>query len=88
VAEPPNNCIEHLVEALTIWISVEKEYYTVLLLIDLATGEKKQRLLMELHKLAQTIEQADEILSNSLEDYRSEMILLEMVDPELEHDGA
>jgi hypothetical protein len=41
VAEPPNNRIEHLVEALAIRISTEQEYYTVLLLLDLATGEKK-----------------------------------------------
>jgi hypothetical protein len=67
---------------------VEEEYYTVLLLLDLATGEQKRRLQTELHKLAQTIEQADEILSDGLEDYRSEMILLETLDPELEHDGA
>jgi hypothetical protein len=66
---------------------VEQEYYTVLLLLNLATGEKKRRLLMELHELAQTIEQADEILSDSLEDYRSKTVLLETLDPELEHDG-
>ncbi|KAH9974229.1 hypothetical protein BGW80DRAFT_1458312 [Lactifluus volemus] len=75
-------------EALAIRISAEQEYYTVLLLLDLATGEKKRRLQMELHELTQTIEQADEILSDSLEDYRSETILLETLDPELEHDGA
>jgi hypothetical protein len=88
VAEPPNDRIEHLVEALAIRISAEQEYYTVLLLLDLATGEKKRRLQTELDELAQTIEQADEILSDSLEDYRSETILLETLDPELEHDGA
>ncbi|KAH9971620.1 hypothetical protein BGW80DRAFT_1460568 [Lactifluus volemus] len=86
--EPLDDRIEHLVEALAIRVSAEKEYYTVLLLLDLATGEKKQRLQTELHELAQTIEQADEILSNSLEDYRSETILLETLDPELENDGA
>ncbi|KAH9954245.1 hypothetical protein BGW80DRAFT_1566799 [Lactifluus volemus] len=75
-------------KALAIRISAEQEYYTVLLLLDLATGEKKRRLLTELHELAQTIEQADEILSDSLEDYRSETILLETLDPELENDGA
>jgi hypothetical protein len=41
VAESPNDRIEHLVEALAIQISVEQEYYTVLFLLDLATGEKK-----------------------------------------------
>jgi hypothetical protein len=88
VAEPTNNRVEHLVEALAIRISAETEYYTVLLLLDLATGEKRRRLQVELDELAQTIKQADEILSDSLEDYRSEEILLETLHPELEHDGA
>jgi hypothetical protein len=68
---------EDLTEALKIQIDAEKEYYNILLKLDLAVKRtKRQELKSRLAELTNTIQLANKILNKVLPGYQSNTVLL------------